>query len=118
MENNRSVPYNTEAEIYVLGSAFLDNQLVSGYIGKLVEDDFYDGDDLLTFCNRCMENGSEIECQDDIMNDLKRNLPISVNWVDEVDKSYRTEFSLTKNHSFPSRKNIGAENPNIFNIVH
>ena len=42
METNRSVPYNSEAEIYVLGSAFLDNKLVSGYIGKLVEDDFYD----------------------------------------------------------------------------
>ena len=42
METNRSVPYNSEAEIYVLGSAFLDNKLISGYIGKLVEDDFYD----------------------------------------------------------------------------
>lgn len=42
MEQNRSVPYSTEAENYVLGSAFLDNKLISGYIGKLVEDDFYD----------------------------------------------------------------------------
>lgn len=42
MEPNRSVPYSTEAENYVLGSAFLDNKLISGYIGKLVEDDFYD----------------------------------------------------------------------------
>lgn len=42
MEVNRSVPYNNEAESYVLGSAFLDNRLISGYIGKLTEDDFYD----------------------------------------------------------------------------
>lgn len=54
MENNRSVPYNTEAEIYVLGSAFLDNQLVSGYIGKLVEDDFYDERNKLIY--RAMTN--------------------------------------------------------------
>lgn len=74
-----------------------DNEDVNTEIESLIEDDFYDGDDLLSFCNRCMENGTEIKCQDDIMNDLKRNLPISVNWVDEVDKGYRTEFSLTKN---------------------
>ncbi len=42
MNSNRSVPYNSEAEIYVLGSAFIDNRLISGYIGKLTEDDFYD----------------------------------------------------------------------------
>lgn len=54
MENNRSVPYNTEAEVYVLGSAFLDNQLVSGYIGKLVEDDFYDNRNKLIY--RAMTN--------------------------------------------------------------
>ena len=54
MENNRSVPYNTEAEIYVLGSAFLDNQLVSGYIGTLVEDDFYDERNTLIY--RAMTN--------------------------------------------------------------
>ena len=42
MEVNRSVPYNIEAETYVLGSAFLDNRLVSGYVGKLTEDDFFD----------------------------------------------------------------------------
>jgi len=42
MENNRSVPFNTEAEIYVLGSAFIDNRLLSGYVGKLTENDFFD----------------------------------------------------------------------------
>ena len=25
---NRSVPYNTEAEIYVLGSVFIDNKII------------------------------------------------------------------------------------------
>ena len=54
METNRSVPYNSEAEIYVLGSAFLDNKLISGYIGKLVEDDFYDNRNKLIY--RAMVN--------------------------------------------------------------
>lgn len=42
MATKRSIPYNVEAEIYVLGSAFIDNRLISGYIGKLNENDFYD----------------------------------------------------------------------------
>ncbi len=54
MEGNRSVPYNSEAETYVLGSVFLDNKLVSGYIGKLVEDDFYDNRNKLIY--RAMVN--------------------------------------------------------------
>lgn len=42
MENNRSVPFNIEAEMYVLGSAFIDNRLLSGYVGKLTDKDFFD----------------------------------------------------------------------------
>ena len=49
MESNRSVPYNIEAENYVLGSAFLDNRLISGYIGKLTEDDFFDNRNKLIY---------------------------------------------------------------------
>lgn len=54
MEVNRSVPYNIEAETYVLGSAFLDNRLVSGYVGKLTEDDFFDNRNKLIY--RAMVN--------------------------------------------------------------
>lgn len=54
MESNRSVPYNIEAENYVLGSAFLDNRLISGYIGKLTEDDFFDNRNKLIY--RAMVN--------------------------------------------------------------
>ena len=39
---NRSVPFNTEAEIYVLGSIFIDNKIIDGLIGKLVDEDFYE----------------------------------------------------------------------------
>ena len=39
---NRSVPFNTEAEVYVLGSIFIDNRIIDGLIGKLADTDFYD----------------------------------------------------------------------------
>ena len=39
---NRSVTFNTEAEVYVLGSIFIDNKIIDGLIGKLVDEDFYE----------------------------------------------------------------------------
>ena len=39
---NRSVPFNTEAEVYVLGSIFIDNKIIDGLIGKFVDEDFYE----------------------------------------------------------------------------
>lgn len=39
---NRSVPFNTEAEIYVLGSIIIDNKIIDGLIGKISDTDFYD----------------------------------------------------------------------------
>ena len=42
MENNRAVPYNVEAEKYVLGSVFFDNTIITGLVGRLSETDFYD----------------------------------------------------------------------------
>ena len=39
---NRSVPFNTEAEVYVLGSIFIDNRIIDGLIGKLADTDFYE----------------------------------------------------------------------------
>ena len=53
MNSNRSVPYNSEAEIYVLGSAFIDNRLISGYIGKLTENDFFDERNKLIYRAMC-----------------------------------------------------------------
>lgn len=40
--NKRVVPYNTEAEMYVLGSIIIDNKIMHAVSGKLVENDFYD----------------------------------------------------------------------------
>lgn len=42
METNRTVPYNVDAEKYVLGSVFFDNQIITGLVGRLAESDFYD----------------------------------------------------------------------------
>ena len=42
MENRtKSVPYNNEAEMYVLGSILLENNVINQMIGKLTADDFY-----------------------------------------------------------------------------
>ncbi len=40
--NKRTVPYNTEAEMYVLGSIIIDNRIMHSVGGKLSESDFYD----------------------------------------------------------------------------
>jgi replicative DNA helicase len=42
MEQVRSVPFNHEAEAYVLGSILIDNNLMNTVIGKLDARDFYD----------------------------------------------------------------------------
>ncbi len=39
---NRSVPYNTDAEMYVLGSIFIDNKIIDSLTGKINDTDFYD----------------------------------------------------------------------------
>ena len=42
MENRtKSVPYNNDAEMYVLGSILLENNVINQMIGKLTADDFY-----------------------------------------------------------------------------
>ena len=42
MNPARSVPYNQDAEVYVLGSVFLENELMNGLVGKIGVNDFYD----------------------------------------------------------------------------
>ena len=42
MEANRTVPYNIDAEKYVLGSVFFDNSIITGLVGRLADTDFYD----------------------------------------------------------------------------
>lgn len=69
---------------------------VNSEIESLIQDDFYDGNGLLSFCSDCALSGSESECHKDIMYNLKDNLPISVDWVEENNKGYQTEFSITK----------------------
>lgn len=69
---------------------------VNSEIESLIQDDFYDGNGLLSFCSNCALSGSEAECHKDIMYDLKDNLPISVDWVEEDGKLYQTEFSITR----------------------
>ncbi len=42
MENRtKTVPYNNDAEMYVLGSILLENEVINQVIGKLLPEDFY-----------------------------------------------------------------------------
>ncbi len=41
MDQNRSVPYNNDAEMYVIGSVLLENNIMNSIIGKLNAEDFY-----------------------------------------------------------------------------
>lgn len=41
MNQNRSVPYNNDAEMYVIGSILLENNIMNSLIGKLGANDFY-----------------------------------------------------------------------------
>ena len=47
--NKRTVPYNTEAEMYVLGSIIIDNKIMHSVGGKLTEGDFYDEQNALIY---------------------------------------------------------------------
>lgn len=39
---NRSVPFNTDAEMYILGAVIIDNNYFDALFGKIYEEDFYD----------------------------------------------------------------------------
>lgn len=54
MNSTKSVPYNSEAEIYILGSVFLDNNVIDSLIGKIVPSDFYDEKNQLIY--QAMQN--------------------------------------------------------------
>ena len=70
---NRSVPFNTEAEVYVLGSIFIDNKIIDGLIGKLADTDFYEPRHVMIY--RAMvnlrNNGNQIDVLS-VVEELKR----------------------------------------------
>lgn len=41
MERSRSVPYNNDAEMYVIGSVLIENNIMNSLVGKLSPEDFY-----------------------------------------------------------------------------
>ena len=86
---NRSVPFNTEAEIYVLGSIFIDNKIIDGLIGKLEDVDFYDPRNAVIY--RAMvnlrNNGNPIDVLS-VVEELKRlnynDVPNISNYLVEI----------------------------------
>lgn len=71
--NNRSVPFNTDAEKYVIGCIFIDNQIMNSLIGKIVDTDFYEPMHVVTF--RAMLNLFNDGVQIDVLSvieELKR----------------------------------------------
>ena len=86
---NRSVPFNTEAEVYVLGSIFIDNKIIDGLIGKLEDIDFYDQRNVMIY--RAMVNLRKSGGQIDVLSvveELKRlnynDVPNISNYLVEI----------------------------------
>lgn len=64
MENRtKTVPYNNDAEMYVLGSVLLENNVMNQLIGKLNADDFYNQQNAIIFkaMNTLYNNQQKIE---------------------------------------------------------
>lgn len=86
---NRSVPFNTEAEVYVLGSIFIDNKIIDGLIGKLADTDFYEPRHVMVY--RAMvnlrNNGNQIDVLS-VVEELKRlnynDVPNISNYLVEI----------------------------------
>lgn len=86
---NRSVPFNTEAEVYVLGSIFIDNKIIDGLIGKLADTDFYEPRHVMIY--RAMVNlrnsGNQIDVLS-VVEELKRlnynDVPNISNYLVEI----------------------------------
>ncbi len=50
MENRtKSVPYNNDAEMYVLGSILLDNNIINQLVGKITAEDFHNPENAIIF---------------------------------------------------------------------
>ena len=86
---NRSVTFNTEAELYVLGSIFIDNKIIDGLIGKLADTDFYEPRHVMIY--RAMvnlrNNGNPIDVLS-VVEELKRlnynDVPNISNYLVEI----------------------------------
>lgn len=86
---NRSVPFNTEAEVYVLGSIFIDNKIIDGLIGKLADTDFYEPRHVMIY--RAMVNlrnsGNQVDVLS-VVEELKRlnynDVPNISNYLVEI----------------------------------
>ncbi len=75
MENKtKSVPYNNDAEMYVLGSILLENSIINQVIGKLNPEDFYNPQNSTIFkaMIELANNSQKIEVLS-LLEQLKRN---------------------------------------------
>ena len=60
-EQVRSVPYNNDAEMYVLGSVLLENNVMNQLLGKLFPEDFFNAQNrtIYTICRYVQELAQE-----------------------------------------------------------
>ena len=89
----RSVPYNNDAENYVLGSILIDNNVMNSVVGRLDVNDFYDNHNRIVYqaMVSLFKNDNKIEPLTVVeeMNRLKLELPMDVkeyllDLIDEV----------------------------------
>ena len=63
-------------------------------VESIIQDDFYDGTGFLNFLDNCKLTGTENECQKDIEEQFKDNLPIT--GITLIDDRVQGLFKLTK----------------------
>ena len=64
-------------------------------IREIIKENFYDGEDLLQFIYRCIESGTENECYEDLIGQLKQELPVTGPIYENV-KSTDADFEISK----------------------
>lgn len=87
--NRRVVPFNNDAEIYVLGSIIIDNSVMNTATGKLVDSDFYTEKNQLIYQAMCSLYNQELEIEPLSVLDEMRRLKIE---TDEELKEYIFEL--------------------------
>ena len=101
MENRtKTVPYNNDAEMYVLGSVLLENGVMNQLVGKLNAEDFYNPQNSTIFkaMNTLHNNSEKIETVsvlEQLARDNVSNIDTLIEPVTTLPCRYTLEFALS-----------------------
>lgn len=69
-------------------------------IQNIIQDDFYESSGLLSFMNECKSMGTTQEAENDVLSDLKEEIPLTGANIYQNSKGVEAEFSVTKDDLF------------------